>query len=327
MAPVTGIARTGESQTLIPGDYAYAEIKKLDLHNQGNCCAYIQPGLAVAIGQNVLRVTAANPGMMTGPGTNTYLIGDAEHGVAVIDPGPDLPEHIEAILAASPGPIKWILCTHTHLDHSPAAAILKTKTGATVMGMPAPRLPNQDQSFKPDHIVIDQERLHLAGTAIKVVHTPGHASNQVCFLLESQNLLFTGDHIMQGSTVVIGPPDGNMTEYLASLRLLLNEQIDYFAPGHGFLMDKPAENIERILIHRQDRENKVITALKKSDQAVSLESLVKLAYDDTPERLHLVAQKSLLAQLEKLQQEKRVVFEPSTGSWSLAKPRTSTQSL
>ena len=315
MAPVSGLDRSGTSHTLIPGDFAYAEIKKLDPTNQGACCSYIQPGQAVTIGQDVLRVTAANPGMMTGPGTNSYLIGNAE-GVAVIDPGPLLDEHIEALISAAPGPIRWILCTHTHLDHSPAATVIQQRTGAAVYGMPAPAYPNQDQTFTPDHIVSHQERLDIAGTTIRVIHTPGHASNQVCFLLESQNLLFTGDHIMQGSTVVISPPDGNMIEYLTSLRLLLDEQIDHFAPGHGFLMDKPAENVDRILIHRQERENKVMAALKKAGQPASLEALVKLAYDDTPERLHAVAQKSLLAHLEKLRTEARAVLEGDL--WCLA---------
>ena len=316
MAPVTGMDRAGVSHNLIPGDFAYAEIKKLDTDNQGTCCSYIQPGQPVTIGQDVLRVTAANPGMMTGPGTNSYLIGNAEHGVAVIDPGPLLEEHIEALIAAAPGPIRWILCTHTHLDHSPASTLLKQRTGAATYGMPPPPFPNQDQSFTPDHIVTHHERLNIAGTVIRVVHTPGHASNQVCFLLESQNLMFTGDHIMQGSTVVISPPDGSMIEYLASLRLLLDEKIDYFAPGHGFLMDKPAENVDRILIHRQERENKVMAALKKAGKPASLEVLVKLAYDDTPERLHAVAQKSLLAHLEKLRTQARANQDGNL--WSLA---------
>jgi glyoxylase-like metal-dependent hydrolase (beta-lactamase superfamily II)/8-oxo-dGTP pyrophosphatase MutT (NUDIX family) len=316
MAPVTGMDRSGVSHTLIPGDFAYAEIQKLDIDNQGDCFTYIQPGQPVSIGQDVLRLTAANPGMMTGPGTNSYLIGNAEHGVAVIDPGPLLEEHIDALIAAAPGPIRWILCTHTHLDHSPASTVLKQRTGAATYGMPPPPFPNQDQSFTPDHIVTHHERLNLAGTVIRVVHTPGHASNQVCFLLESQNLMFTGDHIMQGSTVVISPPDGSMIEYLASLRLLLEEKIEYFAPGHGFLMDKPAENVDRILIHRQERENKVMAALRKAGQPATLETLVKLAYDDTPERLHTVAQKSLRAHLEKLRTEARAQLEGEL--WRLA---------
>jgi glyoxylase-like metal-dependent hydrolase (beta-lactamase superfamily II)/8-oxo-dGTP pyrophosphatase MutT (NUDIX family) len=316
MAPVTGVDRSGASHPLIPGDFAYAEIKKLDTDNQGACRSFIEPGQAVTIGQDVLRLTAANPGMMTGPGTNSYLLGNAEQGVAVIDPGPLLDTHIEALIAAAPGPIRWILCTHTHLDHSPAAALLKLRTGAAVYGMTAPAFPNQDQTFKPDHVVTHQERLAIAGTTIRVLHTPGHASNQVCFLLESQNLLFTGDHIMQGSTVVISPPDGDMIEYLASLRMLLDEKIDYLAPGHGFLMDKPAENVDRILIHRQDRENKVMAALKRAAQPAPLEVLVKIAYEDTPERLHAVAQKSLLAHLEKLRIEARATL--SGNLWSLA---------
>lgn len=317
MAPVTATSRAGETHTLIPGDFAYAEIKKIDTDNLGTYRSYIEPGIAVEIGHDVWRVTAANPGMMTGSGTNSYLIGNAKDGVAVIDPGPLLEAHLDALLAAAPGPIRWILCTHTHLDHSPGAAVLKARTGAVVLGMPAPAFPNQDQTFLPDHIVTHQERLDIAGTSLRVLHTPGHASNQVCFLLESQNLLFTGDHIMQGSTVVISPPDGNMIDYLDSLRLLLNENIDYFAPGHGFLMDKPAENVERILIHRQERENKVMAALKRAGKPATLEALVKLAYDDTPERLHGVAQKSLLAHLDKLHKESRAIREATL--WGLPK--------
>ena len=151
---------------------------------------------------------------------------------------------------------------------------------------------------------------------LEAIHTPGHVGNHFCYLLREEGMLFTGDHIMQGSTVVISPPDGSMIEYLASLRLLLDEKIDYFAPGHGFLMDKPAENVDRILIHRQERENKVMAALRKAEQPATLETLVKLAYDDTPERLHTVAQKSLRAHLEKLRTEARAQLEGEL--WRLA---------
>ena len=308
MAPRTGTGRDGKPEILIPGDYAYAELGKIDAAGVGVGKTYIEPGVAVEIAPNVLRVTAGNPGMMTGPGTNSYLIGNHDTGIAVIDPGPPLAEHIDALLKAARGSIKWILCTHTHLDHSPATLELKARTGATVYGMPPPPYPNQDQTFAPDVQVTHQQALQVAGATLRVIHTPGHASNQVCYLHETERLMFTGDHIMQGSTVVINPPDGNMATYLTSLRLLFDEKIDFLAPGHGFLMDKPTEAVERILVHRQDRENKVVAALRTFKQPVTLEELVPVAYKDTAEKLHKVAMRSLFAHLQKLVEEQRVVY-------------------
>ena len=284
MTPRIGTGRNGQPEILVASDYAYAEIGKID--PQG----------------------AANPGMMTGPGTNSYLIGTQETGIAVIDPGPPLTEHIDALIKAARGPIKWILCTHTHLDHSPAALELKARTGATLFGMPPPPYPNQDQTFVPDVIVTHHQRLQVGGADLRVIHVPGHASNQVCYLHETEHLMFTGDHLMQGSTVVISPPDGNMATYLASLRLLQEEQIDFLAPGHGFLMDKPKDAVDRVLIHRQDRENKVVAALKTFEQPVTLEELVPVAYKDTAEKLHKVAMRSLFAHLQKLVEEQRVSY-------------------
>jgi glyoxylase-like metal-dependent hydrolase (beta-lactamase superfamily II) len=252
--------------------------------------------------------------MMTGPGTNTYLIGDAQTGVAVIDPGPLLEEHIQNILNAAAGPIKWILCTHTHIDHSPAASRIKEKTGAQVYGRPAPAYPNQDQTFAPDHVVAHDEVLKIAGVTLRVIHTPGHASNQVCFLHEEQHMLFTGDHIMQGSTVVINPPDGNMAQYLESLKLITKYAIDYLAPGHGFLMSNTQEIVDRLIIHRLGRENKVLAALRGASQPLPLEELVKHAYADTDQRLHKVAMRSLQAHLDKLASEGRAHHQ--NGAWS-----------
>jgi glyoxylase-like metal-dependent hydrolase (beta-lactamase superfamily II) len=237
-------------------------------------------------------------------------------GVAVIDPGPDLDGHIENIMAAAPGPIKWILCTHTHIDHSPASRSIKEKTGAQIYGRPAPAYPNQDQTFAPDHIVEHDQILNIAGITLKVIHTPGHASNQVCFLHEEQKMLFTGDHVMQGSTVVINPPDGNMVQYLDSLRLITNYPVDYLAPGHGFLMHNVHEIVDRLIIHRLGRENKVLTALRTQNQPLPLEELVKHAYSDTDQRLHKVAMRSLQAHLDKLVTEGRAHHQ--NGEWSLS---------
>ena len=297
---------------LVRGDYAYAEVGKLNLINkdkaEGSASYEITPGRLVALSDRVSRLTAPNPGMMTGPGTNTYLIaaGDA---MAVIDPGPLIDEHIDAIVNAARAKhasIRWIFCTHTHMDHSPAASRLHALTHAELLGMPAPRHGQQDESFVPHRLLRHGDRLPLGGASLRVIHTPGHASNQLCYLLEEERLLFTGDHIMQGSTVVINPPDGDMSAYFRSLRALLDEDIDYIAPGHGFLMDHVEEVVERLLVHRLARENKVVHALARLGEA-SIDELVPIVYDDTPSRLHLVAARSLLAHCLKLAEDDRVV--------------------
>jgi glyoxylase-like metal-dependent hydrolase (beta-lactamase superfamily II) len=261
----------------------------------------------------VRRITAPNPGFMTGPGTNTYLLGASEE-IAVIDPGPANDGHVQILLDEARGLIRWILVTHTHHDHSPAAALLKAKTGAQLLGMPPPPYERQDQSFRPDRVLAHGDRIDVAGCMLRVIHAPGHASNQLCYLLENEKLLFTGDHIMQGSTVVINPPDGNMIAYLASLRLLQHEDLAHFAPGHGFLMDKTQEAVERLLIHRVERENKVYAALRRLG-AATVEELLPIVYDDVPARMHPVASQSLLAHLIKLQSEARVT--QAGGHWRI----------
>jgi len=301
--PRRATGRDGQ-RFLVPGDYAFAEIGKIDPEGVGNASYEILPGVATRLSDQVRRITAPNPGFMTGPGTNSYLLGAGDE-FAVIDPGPANTEHVRILLEETKGRIRWILATHTHLDHSPAAAQLKRETGAQLLGMPPPSGERQDQSFRPDRALSHGERIEVAGCALRVIHTPGHASNQLCYLLENEKLLFTGDHIMQGSTVVIDPPDGDMIAYLAALRLLQQEDLAHFAPGHGFLIDKPQEMIERLLIHRTDRENKVYAALRGLGSA-SVDELLPSVYDDVPARVHRVASRSLLAHLIKLHAEQRV---------------------
>ncbi|HBI82472.1 MAG TPA: hypothetical protein DDY24_01980 [Alcaligenaceae bacterium] len=310
MAPRSSVAKDGSIRLLIPSDYAFAEVAKLDPHDKGTAKSDIEPGHPVKLATDIWRLTAPNPGMMTGPGTNTYLIGNSKSGIAVIDPGPALDEHIEAILQLAEGPIKWILCTHTHRDHSPAAKVLKSMTGAQLIGMSAPMHAGQDQEFVPDLTPRHREVLRIAGTHLRAIHTPGHASNHFCYLHEIEKIMFTGDHIMQGSTVVINPPDGDMQVYLESLKMIANESMEYLAPGHGFLIGKPVEAIERLLIHRLDRENKVISALKGSNQPQSIEQLVAMVYQDTPPQRHAMAMRSLLAHLLKLKHEGRTIQNP-----------------
>ncbi len=311
MAPRRAATRAGE-KILVPGDYAYAEVGRLDPSGKGTVAAEITPGTVVRLSDKVRRITAPNPGYMTGPGTNSYLLG-AGADIALIDPGPAIESHVEALLAAAGGRIRWILVTHTHTDHSPAAMLLKAKTGAELMGMPPPLHGHQDPTFRPDRVLAHGERIGVAGCVLRVIHAPGHASNQLCYLLEDEKLLFTGDHIMQGSTVVINPPDGDMRVYLDSLRQLQGEDLAWFAPGHGFLMDKTQEVVERLLIHRLARENKVLNAVRSAAGA-TLEALVPSVYDDVSERLYAVASRSLLAHLIKLKAEGRV--KETEGAWS-----------
>ena len=313
MAPRTASSREGK-KLLVPGDYAYAEVGRLDPEGTGTAAAEIVPGVVVRLSDKVRRITAPNPGFMTGPGTNTYLLGGGGD-IAVIDPGPAIDAHIEAVLAAAGARIRWIFVTHTHLDHSPAAALLQAKTGAELLGMPPPPFGSQDQSFRPDRVLAHGERITLADSTLRVIHAPGHASNQLCYLLEEEKLLFTGDHVMQGSTVVINPPDGDMRVYLDSLRQLQGEDIAWFAPGHGFLMDKPQEALERLLIHRLMREHKVLKAVQEAGAATP-EALLPAVYDDVSPRLYPVASRSLLAHLIKLKTEDKVT--EVSGKWSMA---------
>lgn len=273
----------------------------------------IVPGKLTQLNELVRRVTAPNPGVMTGPGTNSYIVG--HEGLAVIDPGPDIESHLSVLVGAVRGRLKWILCTHTHRDHSPCAHALKRETGAELLGFPTvPDDGRQDEKFKPDRALADGDALATPEFTLRVVHTPGHASNHLCYLLEGEKMLFTGDHVMQGSTVVISPPDGDMSAYLASLERLLALDVAAFAPGHGRLIGAPRDEVRRLVAHRLKREQKVVDAIKRGNPA-TLDDLLPLVYDDVPERIHPVARRSLTAHLLKLEREGRV--EERSGRWWL----------
>jgi len=265
--------------------------------------AVIVPGERVQLSPLVARITAPNPGMMTGPGTNAYIIGGER--LALIDPGPESAAHLAAMLAAVGDRLRWILCTHTHLDHSPGARALKAATGAEVIGMRAPPGGTQDTAFAPDRAFRHGDVLECGAFTLRAVHTPGHASNHLCYLLEPEKLLFTGDHMMQGSTVVINPPDGDMLAYLESLGALLALDIARAAPGHGHPIDAPHEEARRLIAHRLGRERKVVAAFAANNPA-TLDELLPIVYSDTPERLHPVARRSLHAHLLKLERGGRV---------------------
>jgi len=275
----------------------------------------IVPGVAVSIAPGVVRITAPNPGVMTGPGTNSYIIGERE--LAVIDPGPGIESHVAALVDAVGGRLKWILCTHTHLDHSPAAAALKRATGAKIAGVACAQDGRQDEEFVPDRVLADGDTVSIEGATFRAVHTPGHVCNHLCYLLEEQKLLFTGDHVMQGSTVVITPPNGDMQHYFDSLDKLLKLDIAALVPGHGRVITTPHDEVRRLVAHRLKREQKVVDALARKGPG-TLDELVKLAYDDVSERLHPVARRSLHAHLIKLVADGRA--EESGEKWSLVRP-------
>jgi len=302
---------------VLPDEPAWAELGRIDPAGHGHASYDLVADRAVRLSPRLIRVTADNGSIMTGPGTNAYLVGGgAANEWAVIDPGPAGEAHVDAILAAAPGPIRWIFATHTHIDHSPATASLQARTGAVVCGRVAAHPEWQDPTFRPDEALSGGERFAITPeTTLAVVHTPGHASNHLCYLLEEEKTLFTGDHVMQSSTVVINPPDGDMSAYIASLRELLSLDLDWLAPGHGFLMAEPRRAIQHIIDHRSAREAKVIEALSKLGPA-STDTLLGRVYADVPERLHRMAIRSLTAHLFKLRDDGRAAVDQG-GAWRL----------
>ncbi|MFM1897124.1 MAG: hypothetical protein RLZZ385_2198 [Pseudomonadota bacterium] len=253
----------------------------------------------------VLRVLAPNAGPMTGHGTNSYLLGSQR--LALVDPGPALPRHMDKLLdAIGDRQLAWILVTHTHGDHSPAAAVLASRTGAQLVGLAAPHAHHNDTSFEPDRPYHHGEVLHCDDFTIELIHTPGHVSNHLCYLLREEGLLFTGDHILDGSTSVILPPDGNMGHYMASLQQLLDYPLQALAPGHGDVITAPRDAIMRLIRHRQQRELKVINALDPAAPA-GLDRLTPVVYNDVAAHLLPWARLTLLAHLLKLAEEERAM--------------------
>lgn len=265
-------------------------------------------GTAVVVAPGIRRIVAGNAGLMTGAGTNTYLIGSSE--IAVLDPGPDETNHLDCILAAAGGPIRWIVTTHTHRDHSPLAAALRRETGARIIGLPAPGDGRQDDTFTPDEQPRDGQVLALGEMALTAILTPGHASNCVCYLLAGERLLFTGDHVLGGVSPVILPPDGDMAAYLDSLRKLESYDFEYIAPGHGEIMSRGKRVLEMLRSHRMARERKVLARLIEPS---TLETLTMAVYDDVPKDRHPWARLTLEAHLIKLGREGKVA--ESGGLW------------
>jgi len=266
----------------------------------------------VTLGQGVRRIVASNAGLMTGPGTNTYLLGLRE--VAVLDPGPDDTRHLDAILTAAGPAIRWIIVTHTHPDHSPLASRLAERTGARLIGLPPPADGRQDATFAPQHLPGDGERLELGDCQLTAIHTPGHASNCVCYLLERERLLFTGDHVLEGVSPVILAPDGDMSAYLHSLDRLAAHDFEHIAPGHGSLMQHGKQVLKALRAHRLAREDKVLRSLDRLGDA-TLDELTAVVYDDVAVDRHRWARLTLEAHLIKLARDRRA--GERDGRWRL----------
>lgn len=271
----------------------------------------------------VRRVLAPNPSPFTYTGTQTYLVG-TDKGVAVIDPGPDESAHLDALLAAiGTAPVVAICCTHTHRDHSPAAAPLASLTGAPIIGCAALTLdddgPRSDAAFDPDYaperVLGHGEQVSGPGFTLTAIATPGHTSNHLCYALEESGALFTGDHVMGWSTSVITPPDGDMAEYMASLDLLHKRADRVYYPAHGPQVDKPRQLVRGMIGHRRMRERQILGHIESGSATIA--AMVPLMYKGVDQRLWPAAGRSVLAHLIDLER-RGVVRDGGAAGWNRA---------
>ena len=285
---------------------------------------------AVPILKNLLRLTAPNPGVMTGPGTNSYLVGEPDTGFIAIDPGPADADHLQGLFDSARHPdgrggnIRMIVCTHSHPDHSPGAkplqALCANALGTTspaenftvpeILGLPSAPTARAASSFVPDRSLDHGELLTLGASpevpqhTLRVIHTPGHAANHLCLAMVEDGMLFSGDHVLNGSTTVVDPPDGNMADYINSLDLLDAEcsahGVQFILPAHGHVLVDAIGAIRHLKAHRLKRESK-IEAVMRANPDGSLDAWLPLAYDDVDPRIWPVARRSLLAHVERIQ--------------------------
>jgi glyoxylase-like metal-dependent hydrolase (beta-lactamase superfamily II) len=273
----------------------------------------LTPGVPSALSPLVRRIVAPNPGPMTGPGTNTYLVGIDE--VAVIDPGPDDKRHIDAIVGASMRErVRWVLLTHTHPDHAPGTERLVKATGAEVLAF-AKR--DRDSTVIPDRTIGNGETIEGTEFGLEVVHTPGHAPNHICFVLEEERVLFTGDVVLNGTFSVVNPArGGDMAKYLASLELLRKRRVSRICPGHGDVIDEPRAKLDEYVKHRKARERQILKVL--NDGPAKISDIVRRLYRDTPDELQEWAAKQVHAHLLKLRSEGKVEGGSVKSAWKLA---------
>jgi glyoxylase-like metal-dependent hydrolase (beta-lactamase superfamily II) len=276
----------------------------------------LTPGVASALSPLVRRIVAPNPGPFTGPGTDTYLVGIDE--VAVIDPGPDEPAHIDAIVGASMRErVRWVVLTHTHPDHSPGTKRLVAATGAEVLAY-GKRI-DKDAGVVPDRVIGEGDSIEGTEFGLEVMHTPGHAPNHLCFLLEEERVLFTGDTVLEGMYSVVSPQrGGDMREYLATLARIERLRLSRLCPGHGDVIEEPRAVVQDYIAHRNERERQVLRVLKAGPARIT--DLVTTLYGDRELHPKLVeaAGWQMHAHLLKLKADGKVTGTSVKSAWKLA---------
>ena len=317
--------RAGQTSDFLPHDPPFGELALISPDGQHPPTLDWQHEQPVALLHNVRRLTCGNPSVMTGPGTNSYVVGEPATGFIVIDPGPNEPAHLQRLWQACQGDIRMIVCTHSHSDHSPGALPLQALSQAQgrqppILGLSSLPTARPNSHFVPQRELQDGERLVLsAGTkhhTLRVVCTPGHAANHVCLVLEEDGLLFSGDHVLNGSTTVIDPPDGHMGDYIRSLDVLIalcaSERIEFILPAHGHVLGNAwgqpfdaADVIERLKAHRLKREAKILQVMQALPQG-SMQDWVERAYDDVSPKLWPVAMRSLTAHVQRIREHQKV---------------------
>jgi glyoxylase-like metal-dependent hydrolase (beta-lactamase superfamily II) len=276
-------------------------------------------GVLEPVSPLIRRILARNPGPFTFKGTGTYVVGSGT--VAIIDPGPDIAQHIDALLEALKGEtVSHILVTHTHHDHSPAAAAVKRATGAPTLGFgphggaASPDGTGEegaDRDFVPDQALREGDVVEGPGWRLEAVHTPGHTSNHLCFALPEERVLFSGDHVMGWSTSVIAPPDGNMRDYLAALEKLLRRDDAVYWPTHGPSIPAPHDHVRAFIEHRRERNDAILARLAAGDTRIP--DMVQAIYVGLDPRLFRAAGRSVLAHLIALVAEGRVASDGPPG--------------
>lgn len=312
--PRAGLLK-GREARFMESDTPYGELALVCPDGQIVHALDWQSEAPVRLLHNLQRLTAPNPSAMTGPGTNSYIVGDAATGYVVVDPGPRDAAHIARLHAATGGDIRMIVCTHSHADHSPAAAPLQalcTSTKPPILGLPSAPTARANAQFTPDRALADGERLVLEGASretthtLRVIHTPGHAANHLCLVLEEDGLLFSGDHILNGSTTVVDPPDGHMGAYLDSLDTLdeacATGGVDFILPAHGYVLGSARDAIAYLKMHRLRREARILAAMRAQPQGTP-EEWLPVAYGDVPQRMWPVAARSLAAHVERIREK------------------------